>query len=117
MMGITVIFVWVPALIGFKGNEKADNAAKVATRREYIDLNMSKTEMKSIIKQRLKKRWQKQWEEERKGRWFYKIQWKVGEMRCMARKRRDETIISRLRFGHPGLNNTLFKIGKQHWQM
>jgi len=33
MMGITVIFVWVPAHIGFKGNEKADNAAKVATRR------------------------------------------------------------------------------------
>jgi len=40
------------------------------------------------------------------------------EITCMARKRRDETIISRLRFGHTGLNSTLFKIGKhKHWQM
>jgi len=49
--------------------------------------------MKSIIKQCLKKRWQKKWEKERKGGWFYKIQRKVGEMRCTGRKRRDETII------------------------
>jgi len=72
---------------------------------------MSKMEMKSIIKQCLKKRWQKQWEEEKKGQWFSKIQRKVGEMRCTGRKRRDETIISRLRFGHTGLNSNLFKIG------
>jgi len=84
-MGITVIFVWVPAHIGFKGNEKADNAAKVATRREYIDVEVNMSKM---------------------------------EMRCMPRKRRDETIISRLRFGHTGLNSILFKIGKhKHWQM
>jgi len=35
---------------------------------------------------------------------------------CTGRKRRDETIISRLRFGHTGLNSNLFKIGK-HRQM
>ena len=29
--------------------------------------------------------------------------WKVGEMRCTGRYRRDETIISRLRFGDIGL--------------
>jgi len=64
----------------------------------YIDVevNMSKMEMKSIIKQCLKKRWQKQWEEEKKGQWFSKIQRKVGEMRCTGRKRRDETINSDL---------------------
>ena len=28
--------------------------------------------------------------------------------------RRDETIISRLRFGHTGLNSTLLKIGKHN---
>jgi len=43
MMGITVIFVWVPAHIGVKGNEKADNAAKAATRREYIDVEVTVT--------------------------------------------------------------------------
>jgi len=35
-------------------------------------------------------------------------------MRCTGRKMRDETIMSRLRFGHTGLNSTLFKIGKHN---
>lgn len=43
---------------------------------------------------RLKERWQKQWEEERKEQW-YRVQRKVGEMRCAGKSRRDEIIISR----------------------
>ena len=85
----------------------ADKVAKEATKNSCIDLvvSCSKTEIKSIIKQRLKERWQKQWEEERKGRWFYRGQRKVGEMRSTGRNRREESIISRLRFGHTGLNS------------
>ena len=64
-----------------------------------------KTKIKSIVKQKLKEKWLKQWEEERKGRWFYRVQRKVGEMRCAGKNRRDETIISRLK-------STLFKICK-----
>ena len=33
------------------------------------------------------------------------------EMKCAGRDRTDETVISRLRFGHTGLNSSLFKIG------
>ena len=91
----------------------ADNVAKEATKNSCIDLvvSCSKTEINSIIKQRLKERWQKQWEEERKGRWFYRVQRKVGEIKSTGRNRRDkiESIISRLRFG---LNSSLFIIGK-----
>ena len=32
-------------------------------------------------------------------------------MRSMGRTQREETIISRLQFGHTRLNSTLFKIG------
>ncbi len=35
-------------------------------------------------------------------------------MGCAGRNRKDETIISRLRFGHTGLNSTLFNIGKHN---
>ena len=70
MMGLTVIFLWVPAHIGIKGNEMADKVAKEATNNNHIVLAVcfSKTEIKSIIScQSLKERWQKQWEEEKKG--------------------------------------------------
>lgn len=32
----------------------------------------------------------------------------VGEMRSIGKNRREETVISRLRFRHIGLNSTLF---------
>ncbi len=66
----------------------------------------------SIIKKRLKERWQKQWDKEKKGRWFYRIQRKVGEMRSAGKNRRDERVISRMGFGHTRLNSTLYKMGK-----
>ena len=94
MMCLTVHFLWVPAHIGVKGNEMADKVAKEATKNNDIDIvvSLSKTEIKSRIRQ---ERWKKQWEEERKGRWFYRVQRTVGGMRCAGRNRREETIISR----------------------
>ncbi|XP_037536736.1 uncharacterized protein LOC119413748 [Nematolebias whitei] len=116
MMGLTVTFLWIPAHIGIRGNEMADKAAKEATKHNSVEIEVkfSRAEIKSITKQRMREKWQKQWEEERKGRWFYIIQRKVGEMRRAERNRREETVISRLRFGHTGLNRTLFIIGKHN---
>lgn len=48
---------------------------------EDVVIGVSGTTKKGIIKQKMKERWQKQWYEERKGRWFYKIQRKTAEMR------------------------------------
>jgi hypothetical protein len=50
----------------------------------------------------------------RKGRWLNRIQRIVGVMRSTGRTRKEETIISRLHFGHTRLNSTLFKIGKHN---
>ncbi len=91
-MGITVVYLWVPAHIGIQGNETADKEAKEAVKNNDINLivNLSKSEIKSIIKKSLKERWQKQWDKEKKGRWFYRIkgkcerwevQGKTGEMK------------------------------------
>lgn len=83
--------------------------AKEATKYTTVDLliNFSKTEMRDIVKQRIKEKWQKQWDEERKGRWFYRVQNKVGGMRTAGRNRNEERVISRLKLGHTGLNDTL----------
>ena len=61
-------------------------------------------EMKTTIKYKFEERWQKQWEEERTGRWLYRIERKVGMMRSTGRTRREETVISRLHFGHTRLS-------------
>ena len=78
-----------------------------------IRIDMSKTEVKSIIKRKIREDWQKQWEEDIKGRWLYRIQRKVGEIRGkIGRNRIEKRIITRLRLGHTGLNSTLRLMGK-----
>ncbi|XP_027861616.1 uncharacterized protein LOC114137195 [Xiphophorus couchianus] len=113
-MGLLVIFTWIPSHIGIRGNELADKYAKQASKYSDIDILVpfSREEIKSIIKQKVKERWQRQWEEDRTGRWLYSIQRKVGAMRRTGQNRKEETVISRLRFGHTRLNSNLFKIGK-----
>jgi len=78
-----------------------------------IRIDMSKTEVKSIIKRKIREDWQKQWEEDIKGRWLYRIQRKVGEIRGkIGRNRIEKRIITRLRLEHTGLNSTLRLMGK-----
>lgn len=88
-------------------NEAADRLAKAATNHERVDLavNFGQEEVKNIIKLEMRGRWQKQWEEERRGRWLYKIQRGMGVRRATGRSRRKEVVVSRLRFGHTGLNS------------
>lgn len=109
-----MVFLWVPAHIGVDGNEQADKFAKGAARRSHVGLPVkySKSEVKSIIKVKLKEKWQSQWDGEGKGRYYYSMQKTVGQCRRSFRSRRDEDIISRVRFGHTGLNSTPKKMGK-----
>lgn len=110
MLGLMINLLWVPGHYVLKGNEMADRTAKKAVRNSLVDfvVKFSKTEIKYLITQPMKDKWKKQWEKAKKGRWFYKIQQKTGEMRNRGRTRREETIISCLRFGHIGLKITLF---------
>lgn len=68
----------------------ADRVAKEATEYGVVDLAISfgQAEIKSIVRQEMRKRWQEQWEEERKRRWLYKIQRRIGGMRTTGRERR-----------------------------
>ncbi|XP_023192676.1 uncharacterized protein LOC111609311 [Xiphophorus maculatus] len=112
--GSLVKLVWVPAHIGVIGNELADNFAKNAAKKCIVDLNikMSKNEVKNISKMYIKDKWQEQWDKGSNARFYYSIQRKVGEFRKCSRNKKEEDIISRLRFGHTGLNSTLKIINK-----
>lgn len=98
-----VTFLWVGLLlahIGVEGNG--------ATKRGVVCMNVrySKAEIKRVIKTELKRKRQELWDRGNKGRYYYSIQRKVGEMRKDNRSKREEDIISRMRCGHSGLNYT-----------
>ena len=107
-------FIWVPAHVGIEGNEEVDFLAKQTLKSHNVntEIPLSKAEGKSLIKKHMKKVWQEYWDIQDTGRHLYNIQEKVGLGRRRGRNRREEAIITRLRIGHTGLNNTLYKIGK-----
>ncbi len=72
----------------------------------------SKAEIKSIIQSEMGKEQQKEWDKGNKGRHYYSILRKVGEMRKVYTNKKEEDIMSRIRFGHTGLNSTLKIVGK-----
>ena len=61
-------FLWVPAHVGVKGNEEADEEAKKAVKEETVQIHLQygAPEYMEKINRALKERWQKSWR--RKGR-------------------------------------------------
>ncbi|XP_057691989.1 uncharacterized protein LOC130915851 [Corythoichthys intestinalis] len=112
--GLRVEFVWVPAHVGIEGNEVVDILAKQSLRALGIERQgvLSRAEGKSIIGGYIQKRWQEYWEAQETGRHFFSIQSQVGVGRRLGRSRREEVVLSRMRIGHTGLNDSLHRIGK-----
>ncbi len=84
--GGQVTFLWVPAHIGVKGNEKVDKVAKKALKKEKVEMQIriSKAEVKCIIWEKVNHEWQEMWDNEGKGRHLYQIQKsvKVNKVGC-----------------------------------
>ena len=112
--GRVVSFLWVPAHVGIVGNEKADRAAKEASRREQVEFSvrLSRAEGKSIVWKEIGRKWQDEWDRERKGRHLYRVQKKVGGVHNMGGSRREQVVMSRIRIGHSCLNEGLRVMGK-----
>ncbi len=111
---ISVVFIWVPAHKGVEGNEKGDMLAKEAVTSEMVelDIKLSRSEIKSIIKDKINRMWQERWDKEVKGRHLYNIHKEVTASKISGLERQEETWFSRLRMGHTSLNSGLHIIGK-----
>lgn len=89
----------------------ADKCDKQAAGNPSIDTEVkySKVEIKTIVENKC----QTLWDNGKTGRQFYNIQNKVGKDRNTNRRKKEEDIFSRLRYGHTRLNNTLV-LTKKH---
>ena len=93
-------------IIGVRGNERADSAAKLA-----LDLTPNKsrfpyTHLKPTINKFLHTKWQQQWSNNILNKLF-QIQPTFGEWKPASRKsRREQIVISRLRIGHTRLTHS-----------
>ena len=105
----------MPAHVGVEGNEKADILAKQSVKRQLIDMQipLSKSEVKSIIKDHMHKTWQEHWDLSEAGIHVYSIQKHVGIGGMQSRNPREEMVITQLRIGHTGLNQTLHRINRR----
>ncbi len=107
-----IIFMWIPAHRGIKGNERFDSLAKQALKEKVINISLSKYEAKAVIKAYTTKEWQHKWDTVNTGRLLYEIQREVRVVRITKRSIKEENILTRLRVRHTMLNKTLKIINK-----
>ncbi len=79
---------------------------------QIINIPFGKGEAKAIIKKEMMKKWQDRWDMDNSGRNYYSIQKCINAQGVNGRNRREETVLTRLRLDHTGLNKTLFLLGQ-----
>ncbi len=95
-MNILIIFMWIQAHRGIKGNEKVDSLAKQTLKNEEVmNFSLSKYEAKAVIKAYTTKEWQHKWDTLKTERHLYEIQREVGVVRITKRSITEENILTR----------------------
>ena len=106
---------YIPGHKDIQGNELADKLAKEAHNNDTIDNTMisqldCKRELKSLLISEWQYRWQQQMITTNKGKFLSKIRSTLGYWEWSNHPiRRIETALCRLRLGHAGLNDHLFR--------
>ena len=111
-IGVNVTYLWVPSHNGIQGNEIADDLVKNATRRNCdpeistVNLDLSLSEIKSIIKRHGLKIWQQQYISNSTGAFYKKCFPSIYNRNIF-----NCSQIHRLQTGHCRLNSHMQRIG------
>ena len=110
--GFTVAFQWVPAHCGINGNEKADTAAKEASKRGTIfNACPAICDYNSLARKRFTKSLQKQWQEDKSQTFLrkFKSEWRWWPW-SHQKDRKIEVAMARLRLDHSRLKSHLYRL-------
>ena len=99
--GFTVKFCWVPSHVGIVGNERADVAAKAATRLNHISsMGIPISDFRNIIRFYCRDRWQDHWYNLANNFKLKSIRPSVHPWHHCRMDRRSSIVLTRLRIGH-----------------
>ena len=102
-------FCWVPSHVGIKGNEIADDKAKLALgNRDIADYKIPYSDFIPEVKTFIRSKWQERWRinNTNKGNKLFDILPVIKPFHMNGLKRKDEVVLHRVRIGHSRLTHS-----------
>lgn len=96
---VKIIILWIPSHIGIEGNEKADVAAKRATKEIITNIPIPTFDLLAKIKPSIKTKWETMWKNEPRTNKLRQIK-NTTNTWTNQKIRKQQVILTRLRIGH-----------------
>ena len=107
-----IVLCWIPSHIGIDGNEKVDSLAKIGLELNPTDTKIPYTDLKPTINEMIHAEWQTRWNTLKENKLFSIQKEIIPRSQTLQKRRRDETVLTRLKLGHSHLTHSFLLKGE-----